>query len=127
VSLFGAYEFGKPEMVALRGAVVEDLIDEGGMNQQEAAAWGKALSFHHQWMVLSREHAAALVHHRHDVSKVRGCQKRPCCAVTAGCPNIDVLSTGLLVSSGKKYGCFSTIFTAAGSRGAVQTQVLAPR
>lgn len=72
VSLFGAYEFGKPEMCVLRAAVVEDLQLEGCSTQREAAAWGKALTFHHQWMVLCREHAAALVHHMHDVIRVRG-------------------------------------------------------
>jgi hypothetical protein len=58
-------------MRVLRGAVEEDLQLDCCMAQQEAAAWGRALTFHHQWMVLCREHAAALVHHKQDVIKVR--------------------------------------------------------
>jgi hypothetical protein len=47
------------------------LLEVSALTQAEAAAWGDALTFHHQWMVLSREHAAALVHHRREVLMVR--------------------------------------------------------
>jgi hypothetical protein len=70
VSLFGQYEFGAPEMATLRAAVVDELLQNRSMTRRQAASWGDALSFHHQWMVLSREHAAALVHHRRDIIKV---------------------------------------------------------
>jgi hypothetical protein len=65
-------------MVTLKEAVVDELLENSSMDQEEADTWGNALSFHHQWMVLSREHAAALVHHRRDIILVRG-------RGTAGC------------------------------------------
>jgi hypothetical protein len=70
VSLFGLYQFGAPEMVTLKEAVVEELLDNSAMTNSEAHEWGNALTFHHQWMVLSREHAAALVQHRREIMMV---------------------------------------------------------
>ena len=57
-------------MATLKDAVVDELLQNSSMTRREAHSWGDALSFHHQWMVLSREHAAALVHHRRDIIKV---------------------------------------------------------
>lgn len=71
MSLFGLYQFGAPEMVTLKEAVLDELLENSSMTQSEAADWGEALTFHHQWMVLSREHAAALVHHRREIVMVR--------------------------------------------------------
>jgi hypothetical protein len=58
-------------MVTLREAVRDELLENSAMTHREAAEWGEALTFHHQWMVLSREHAAALVHHRKEIVMVR--------------------------------------------------------
>lgn len=71
VSLFGLYQFGAPEMDTLQSAVLEELLEVSALTPPEAAAWRDALTFHHQWMVLSREHAAALVHHRREILMVR--------------------------------------------------------
>jgi len=71
VSLFGLYQFGPTEMRTLKVAVVEELVENSSMTEEEAQSWGRALSFHHQWMVLSREHAAALVHHAREIMMVR--------------------------------------------------------
>ncbi len=40
------------------------------MGLADAKAWSEALTFHHQWMVLSREHALALVAHKLTLIKV---------------------------------------------------------
>jgi hypothetical protein len=69
VSFFGSYEFGTPEVTALKSAVVEELASNGRSDRQ-AQAWADALTFHHQWMVLSREHVAALLQHRREVIEV---------------------------------------------------------
>lgn len=69
VSLFGSYEFGEPEVTALKSAVDEELTSSGRSDSQ-AQEWSKALTFHHQWMVLSREHVAALLQHRTEVIEV---------------------------------------------------------
>ena len=45
---------------------------EGDMSSSEAEAWGVALTFHHQWMVLSRAHALALVALQKNIMKVGG-------------------------------------------------------
>lgn len=49
---------------------MEELLDNSAMTNSEAHEWGNALTFHHQWMVLSREHAAALVQHRREIMMV---------------------------------------------------------
>lgn len=51
-------------------ATSEELV-LSGMGEREAAAWAEALTFHHQWMVVSREHAASLVALRKDIITVR--------------------------------------------------------
>lgn len=65
------YQFGPTEMRTLKVAVVEELVENSSMTEEEAQAWGRALTFHHQWMVMSREHAAALVHHTREIMMVR--------------------------------------------------------
>jgi hypothetical protein len=67
----GLFEFGAREMTALRTAVQEDLLESTSLTAAAAAAWRDALTFHHQWCVLAREHAAALVHHMRDILRVR--------------------------------------------------------
>jgi hypothetical protein len=81
VSLFGLYQFGAPEMQTLKDAVVDELLENSSMDREEADTWGNALSFHHQWMVLSREHAAALVHHSREIILVRGWRTAGGCIV----------------------------------------------
>ncbi len=65
------YQFGPTEMVTLKEAVVEELLENSAMTNSEAHEWGNTLTFHHQWMVLAREHAAALVKHRREILMVR--------------------------------------------------------
>jgi hypothetical protein len=75
-TLFGAYQFAQREQSTLKAASEEELRLSGGMGEREAAAWAEALSFHHQWMVLAREHAAGLVALRKDiitVGELRAC------------------------------------------------------
>lgn len=69
-TLFGAYQFAAREQNTLKEATQEELRLTGGMSEREAAAWAEALSFHHQWMIVSREHAAALVALRKDILQV---------------------------------------------------------
>jgi alkylhydroperoxidase family enzyme len=71
VSLFGVYQFGAAEQSTLKAATADELRVAGGLGEREAAAWAEALTFHHQWMVLSREHAAALVALRRNIITVR--------------------------------------------------------
>ena len=71
MSLFGLYQFGDVEMRTLKVAVVDELMENSSMTQEEAQAWGAALTFHHQWMVLSREHVTALVQDMKDLMLVR--------------------------------------------------------
>lgn len=40
------------------------------MIEREAAAWAEALTFHHQWMIISREHALALVALKREMMQV---------------------------------------------------------
>jgi hypothetical protein len=61
VSMFGAYQFPDVETRTLKVAALDLLVDDLEMDMQEAQRWAQALTFHHQWMVLAREHAAALV------------------------------------------------------------------
>lgn len=70
VSLFGAYQFPEREQTILMNAVTETLQLEGGLSATEASLWGNCLTFHHQWMVLSRQHALALVALKGDILKV---------------------------------------------------------
>jgi hypothetical protein len=59
--MFGAYQFPDIETRTLKVAALDELVDSLEMDMDEAQRWAQALTFHHQWMVLSREHAAALV------------------------------------------------------------------
>jgi len=69
-TLFGAYQFAEREQTTLKAATEEELRVTGGMGEREAAAWAEALTFHHQWMVVAREHAAALVALRKEIIQV---------------------------------------------------------
>lgn len=80
VSLFGMYQFGPIEMRTLKVAVVDELTENSSMTEEEAQSWGRALTFHHQWMVLSREHAAALVLNMREIVVVRH-KGGGCCGV----------------------------------------------
>eukprot|EP00882_Tetradesmus_deserticola_P028387 GHRQ01031621.1.p3 GENE.GHRQ01031621.1~~GHRQ01031621.1.p3 ORF type:complete len:112 (+),score=35.47 GHRQ01031621.1:560-895(+) len=59
--MFGSYQFPEVETRTLKVAALDLLVDELEMGMDEAQRWAQALTFHHQWMVLAREHAAALV------------------------------------------------------------------
>lgn len=61
VSMFGAYQFPEVETRTLKVAALDALVDDLEMDLTEAQDWAQALTFHHQWVVLAREHAAALV------------------------------------------------------------------
>lgn len=64
------YQFGPSETRTLKVAVVDQLTVDTSMTEEEAQSWGRALTFHHQWMVLSREHASALVVHSREIMMV---------------------------------------------------------
>jgi hypothetical protein len=70
VSLFGSYQFDDKAARNLKVAAVDELVSEADMSEEEAQGWGRALIFHHQWMVLAREHAAALVSMSRDIIAV---------------------------------------------------------
>ena len=60
MSLYGAYQFDDAASRALRVAAMEQLVLDVGMDEEDVQRWGWGLTFHHQWLVLSRAHAAAL-------------------------------------------------------------------
>jgi hypothetical protein len=54
LSLFGRFRFG-PAYDAAATQVAADLLQQQlGWSQQEAQAWGDALTFHHTWAVFDR-------------------------------------------------------------------------
>jgi hypothetical protein len=74
------------EQLTLKAATEDELRATGAMGEREAAAWAEALTFHHQWMVLSREHAAALVALRKEVILVGALSRsaRALCSAAGG-------------------------------------------
>lgn len=74
VSMFGAYQFPDVETRTLKVAALDLLVDDLEMDMAEAQRWAQALNFHHQWMVLAREHAAALVLLTKEIGVVSGAQ-----------------------------------------------------
>jgi hypothetical protein len=54
LSLFGRFQFGRCFDAAAGRLAAQLLQEDLGMAQQEATAWGDALTFHHTWMVLNR-------------------------------------------------------------------------
>lgn len=64
------YQFGKEEQDTLQDSCCEELEFGTELTKAEAQQWSKALTFHHQWMVLSREHAAAVVKLRTEITVV---------------------------------------------------------
>ncbi len=61
----------------------DELQVVGGLGAGEAANWAEALTFHHQWMLVSREHAAALYTLRKDIIQVRVERERVLCVYCA--------------------------------------------
>jgi hypothetical protein len=95
-SLFGSYQFGPEENATLREAAEEELLDDGGFSAEDARRWSRALTFHHQWLVLSREHAALLCGMRPLLLKAAKALHKACCAVRAGmAPDEFALITAL--------------------------------
>lgn len=70
ISLAGLYVFGQQDMQLLRKEVQQRLMQEGSYTRQQAQQWGKALTFHHQWLVVPREHAQVLVQNMEEVLQV---------------------------------------------------------
>lgn len=60
-------------------------LKAAGSGDREAAAWAEALTFHHQWMILARGHAAALATAlRRDALQQGRAIHRACNGVRAG-------------------------------------------
>lgn len=66
------YQFGSEEHRTLQDSCYEELEYNTELTKAEAQQWSQALTFHHQWMVLSREHAAAVVKLRTEITVVGG-------------------------------------------------------
>lgn len=64
------YQFGEEEHTVLQEACIEEVQEDTNLDRVEAHKWSQALTFHHQWMVLSREHAAAVVKLRTEITVV---------------------------------------------------------
>lgn len=77
--MFGMYQFPDKETRTLKVATLDELVDNTELGELEAQNWGRALLFHHQWMVLAREHAAALVMLSKEISVVRPLPTLCCC------------------------------------------------
>jgi hypothetical protein len=98
-TLFGSYLFGAEEHTTLRLAAEEEMLADGGFSAEEARRWSRALTFHHQWMVLSREHALVLCGMKAELLKAAKVLHRACCAVRAGmAPDEFALVTALRFS-----------------------------
>ncbi|KAF8068441.1 PU1 [Scenedesmus sp. PABB004] len=96
VSLFGSYQFPEREGRALKVAALEQLESDTGLAGAEAQEWARALTFHHQWMVLCRDHAAALVALATEISVIGRVIHRACNSVSAGmAPDEFILITAL--------------------------------
>eukprot|EP00775_Hariotina_reticulata_P002315 gene2315-2623_t len=96
VSMFGSYQFDDKAARNLKVAAVDELVSEADMSEEEAQGWGRALVFHHQWMLLAREHAAALVSMSRDIMAVGRVIHRACESVRAGmAPDEFILITAL--------------------------------
>ncbi len=73
VTLYGALEYDASVMEALQSAVEESLL-AASFSTEEARKWRDALALHHQWLVVSVEHARMLVERREQIMEVsRGC------------------------------------------------------
>eukprot|EP00775_Hariotina_reticulata_P002308 gene2308-2616_t len=70
VSLFGRFQFGAVYDAAASRVAAAQLQHELDMGAAEAAAWGEALTFHHTWMVLSRQLVLALLSREAEVLRV---------------------------------------------------------
>jgi hypothetical protein len=71
IFLAGLYDLGPENMQLLRREVKQCLsARHSGYTQQQAERWSRALTFHHQWLVVSRAHALALVQNMADILKV---------------------------------------------------------
>lgn len=98
ITLFGAYQFGEEEYNTLKAATAEQLRLDADMSHHMSQAWANALTFHHQWMVLSREHALALVALKPEIIKMARSMHRACNSVKAGmAPDEFILLTTLRV------------------------------
>lgn len=64
------YQFGDEEQDILQKACHEELMYYTESTPGEADNWVQSLTFHHQWMVLCREHAAAVVKLRSEINVV---------------------------------------------------------
>ncbi|KAF6259584.1 hypothetical protein COO60DRAFT_995842 [Scenedesmus sp. NREL 46B-D3] len=96
VSMFGAYQFPDVETRTLKVAALDLLVDDLEMDMAEAQRWAQALNFHHQWMVLAREHAAALVLLTKEIGVVGRAMHKACNSVKAGmAPDEFILLTAL--------------------------------
>ncbi|WIA30500.1 hypothetical protein OEZ86_000584 [Tetradesmus obliquus] len=105
VSMFGAYQFPEVETRTLKVAALDALVDDLEMDLTEAQDWAQALTFHHQWMVLAREHAAALVLLTKEIGVVGRAIHKACNSVKAGmAPDEFILLTAL-----RAHGCVRSV------------------
>ncbi len=87
VTLFGAYQYDEQAQGHLQAVVTEHLQHEAGLKAGAARTWAQGLTFHHQWMVLSRQHAQLLVAHKAEMLKVSALARIMPCVLPLCCEN----------------------------------------
>ncbi|WIA10483.1 hypothetical protein OEZ85_010673 [Tetradesmus obliquus] len=70
VSVIGCFQFGREYDAAARCVAAGVLTQQLGMGGAEAGAWGDSLTFHHTWLVLSRQLLLALLSKQGDIMAV---------------------------------------------------------
>ncbi|WIA30635.1 hypothetical protein OEZ86_000713 [Tetradesmus obliquus] len=69
VTMYGSYDYGADDTAALQAVMYRGMLD-AGFAADEARAWAGSLVPHHQWLIVSVEHALVLVALRDKILQV---------------------------------------------------------